>query len=50
MIAPQVRVFDTLAQLSIDVPYVTLQSTGRDPDHALSVDQIAERTACHAAP
>jgi DNA-binding LacI/PurR family transcriptional regulator len=36
-----VRVFDTLAQLSIDVPYVTLQSTGRDPDHALSVDQIA---------
>ncbi|MRG61657.1 LacI family DNA-binding transcriptional regulator [Agromyces sp. CFH 90414] len=41
VIAPQVRVFDTLAQLSIDVPYVTLQSTGRDPDHALSVDQIA---------
>jgi len=34
-------VFDTLAQLSIDVPYVTLQSTARDPDHALSVDQIA---------
>ena len=41
VIAPQVRVFDTLAQLSIDVPYVTLQSTGRDPDHGLSVDQIA---------
>ena len=41
MIAPQERVFDTLAQLSIDVPYVTLQSTGRDPDHALSVDKIA---------
>ena len=41
VIAPQVRVFDTLAQLSIDVPYVSLQSTGRDPDHALSVDQIA---------
>ena len=41
VIAPQVRVFDSLAQLSIDVPYVTLQSTGRDPDHGLSVDQIA---------
>jgi DNA-binding LacI/PurR family transcriptional regulator len=41
VIAPQVRVFDTLAQLSIDVPYVSLQSTGRDSDHALSVDQIA---------
>lgn len=41
VIAPQVRVFDTLAELSIDVPYVTLQSTGRDPEHTLSVDQIA---------
>ena len=41
VIAPQVRVFDTLAQLSIDVPYVSLQSTGRDDGHALSVDQIA---------
>jgi len=28
-------------RVSIDVPYVSLQSTGRDPDHALSVDQIA---------
>lgn len=41
VIAPQVRVFDTLAQLSIDLPYVSLQSTGRDDGHALSVDQIA---------
>ena len=41
VIAPQVRVFDALEQLSIDVPYVTLQSTGRLDDHALSVDQIA---------
>ena len=41
VIAPQMRVFDTLADLSIDVPYVSLQSTGNDPDHALSVDQIA---------
>ena len=41
VIAPQVRVFDALDQLSIDVPFVTLQSTGRLNDHALSVDQIA---------
>ena len=41
VIAPQVRVFDVLEELSIDVPYVTLQSTGRLDDHALSVDQIA---------
>ncbi|WP_159602098.1 LacI family DNA-binding transcriptional regulator [Agromyces humi] len=41
VIAPQVRVFDTLARLEMDVPYVSLQSTGRDEDHALSVDQIA---------
>ncbi|QTX03759.1 LacI family DNA-binding transcriptional regulator [Agromyces archimandritae] len=41
VIAPQVRVFDTLAELQIDVPWVTMQSTGRDDAHALSVDQIA---------
>ena len=41
VIAPQVRVFDMIEELSIDVPYVTLQSTGRLHDHALSVDQIA---------
>jgi DNA-binding LacI/PurR family transcriptional regulator len=41
VIAPQVRVFDVLEQLSIDVPYVSLQSTGHLDDHALSVDQIA---------
>ena len=41
VIAPQVRVFDTLARLSIDVPYVTLQSTGHDTVRTLSVDQIA---------
>ncbi len=40
VIAPQVRVFDVLSQLSIDVPFVTMQSTGRLDDHALSVDQI----------
>ncbi|TFC43163.1 LacI family DNA-binding transcriptional regulator [Cryobacterium sp. TMT1-21] len=41
VIAPQVRVFDVLEQLSITVPYVSLQSGGRQDGHALSVDQIA---------
>ncbi|WP_344294792.1 LacI family DNA-binding transcriptional regulator [Agromyces neolithicus] len=41
VIAPQVRVLETLAEMSIDVPIVTLQSTGDDPVRALSVDQIA---------
>ena len=40
VIAPQVRVFDVLAQLAIDVPYVSLQSTGRSGPSGLSVDQI----------
>ncbi|KQZ10925.1 LacI family transcriptional regulator [Agromyces sp. Root1464] len=41
VIAPQVRVFETIAQLSIDVPYVTMQSTGQEVGRTLSVDQIA---------
>jgi len=41
VIAPQVRVFDVLAQMSIDVPYVSLQSTGHAEHRALCVDQIA---------
>lgn len=41
VIAPQVRVFDALSHLSISVPYVSLQSTGRPGEHALSVDQVA---------
>lgn len=41
IIAPQVRVFRALAAHHLDVPYVTLQSAGLDPDHTLSVDQIA---------
>ena len=41
VIAPQVRVLETLAKLSIDVPYVTLQSTGADSVPTLSVNQIA---------
>lgn len=41
VIAPQVRVFDAIADLSISVPFVTLESTGRNPGHSLSVDQVA---------
>lgn len=41
VIAPQVRVFRALAAQQLDVPYVTLQSTELDPQHALSVDQMA---------
>ena len=41
IIAPQVRVFDAIRELSFSVPFVTLESTGRDPRHSLSVDQIA---------
>jgi DNA-binding LacI/PurR family transcriptional regulator len=40
VIAPQMRVFDVLAALSIDVPYVSLQSTGRSADR-LPPDQVA---------
>jgi DNA-binding LacI/PurR family transcriptional regulator len=39
VIAPQVRVFDVIHELSITVPFITLESTGRDPGHSLSVDQ-----------
>ncbi len=41
IIAPQVRVFDVIREQSIRVPFVTLESTGRDPQHSLSIDQIA---------
>jgi DNA-binding LacI/PurR family transcriptional regulator len=40
VIAPQVRVFDAISELSIDVPFVTLESTGRNPGRSLSVDQV----------
>jgi DNA-binding LacI/PurR family transcriptional regulator len=40
VIAPQVRVFDVVNDLSITVPFITLESTGRDPRHALAVDQV----------
>jgi DNA-binding LacI/PurR family transcriptional regulator len=41
VIAPQVRVFRALASQRIDVPYVTLQSAFLQPEHNLSVDQMA---------
>ncbi|MCX7520802.1 LacI family DNA-binding transcriptional regulator [Microbacterium sp. STN6] len=41
VIAPQTRVFDAIADLSISVPFVTMQATGRLADHSLWVDQIA---------
>ena len=41
VIAPQVRVFEAINELSISVPFVTLESTARDEGRSLSVDQIA---------
>jgi DNA-binding LacI/PurR family transcriptional regulator len=41
VIAPQRRVFDTLAGMSLRLPIVTLQSTGSESDRSLSVDQIS---------
>lgn len=41
VIAPQVRVLRAIAAQSIDIPYVTLQSTDLDSDRTLSVDQEA---------
>lgn len=38
--APQVRVFDVLADMAIDVPYVSLQSTNHVSQRAMSSDQI----------
>ncbi|PZQ90700.1 MAG: LacI family transcriptional regulator [Leifsonia xyli] len=40
VVAPQKRVFEALATLPFDVPYVTLQATG-DDGHALFFDQYA---------
>ncbi|PJJ55721.1 LacI family DNA-binding transcriptional regulator [Compostimonas suwonensis] len=39
VIAPQVRIATTLAEMSISIPFVTMQSAGAG--HALSVDQVA---------
>jgi DNA-binding LacI/PurR family transcriptional regulator len=41
VLAPQVRVFEAIEELSINVPFVTLESSGRETGHSLSVDQVA---------
>jgi len=40
VIAPQVRVFDVLARMSIDIPYVSFQTTGR-AELQVPADQVA---------
>jgi DNA-binding LacI/PurR family transcriptional regulator len=40
VIAPQVRVFDVLARMSIDIPYVSFQTTGR-AEQEVPADQVA---------
>jgi DNA-binding LacI/PurR family transcriptional regulator len=39
VIAPQVRVFEAIQELSINIPFITLESTGRNPGRSLSVNQ-----------
>ncbi|MBN9238858.1 MAG: LacI family transcriptional regulator [Micrococcales bacterium 70-64] len=41
VIAPQLRVFDVLKELSITVPFVTLQTTDLGGTHSMSIDQVA---------
>ncbi len=41
VIAPQLRVFEVMRELDIAIPLVTLDSTGRDGRHSLSIDQVA---------
>lgn len=41
VIAPQVRVFEAIADLQVAVPYVTLESTGTNTRHSLWVDQVS---------
>jgi DNA-binding LacI/PurR family transcriptional regulator len=41
VIAPQVTVLDAVKELAINVPLVTLDSTGRDAARSLAVDQLA---------
>jgi DNA-binding LacI/PurR family transcriptional regulator len=41
VVAPQARVFDAVDELAITVPFVTLESTGRNPQHSFSIDQVA---------
>jgi DNA-binding LacI/PurR family transcriptional regulator len=39
VLAPQVGVFDALSDMSIGVPFVTLEAPGLDPGRSISVDQ-----------
>jgi DNA-binding LacI/PurR family transcriptional regulator len=39
VLAPQVGVFEALTEMSIGVPFVTLEATGLDPGRSISVDQ-----------
>jgi DNA-binding LacI/PurR family transcriptional regulator len=39
VLAPQVRVFEAIRELSIGVPFITLEATALDPGRSLSVDQ-----------
>ncbi len=41
IIAPQVRVFEVIKELSITVPFVTLQTTDLGGTHSMSIDQVA---------
>lgn len=41
VIAPQVRVFDAIEQMSLGIPFVSLQNDERLPGKVLSVDQMA---------
>ena len=41
VIAPQVRVFDVLAHMSIDVPYVSFQTTTSSAELQVPADQVA---------
>ncbi|CAN5201535.1 LacI family DNA-binding transcriptional regulator [soil metagenome] len=41
VIAPQVRVFEVIKELSITVPFVTLQTTDLGGTHSMSIDQVA---------
>jgi len=41
VIAPQVRVFEVFKELSVTVPFVTLQTTDLGGAHSMSIDQTA---------
>jgi DNA-binding LacI/PurR family transcriptional regulator len=48
VLAPQVGVFEALTEMSIDVPFVTLEAPGLDPGRSISVDQTrGARMAVH---